>query len=224
MACFKWWQGGGLGKLVRLAWISAGFHGIVPGAGEGAVRPVFPAAKGPARLKRLSPGNCSRRQSAFPRHLFLDRARHWQGRCRRHRHLPSLSRRRAGFLSRRSRWFCRDRRTARHRWALAIAPRRRPWADRPLSIRAFRQVLAKGLAPAGDRVMAPMAGWCLRARNQMRNRKAAVLINPRQTTFHRRTPTASSTPRRSAGAGSSTKPKKPMERIFRDFSGRVAAA
>lgn len=154
----------------------------------------------PARLKRSSPGNCSRRQSAFLRHLFSDRARHWQGRCRRHRHFPPLSRRRAGFRSRRSLSFLPERRMARHRWALAIAPRRRSWADRPLSIRAFRQVLAKGLAPAGDRVMAPMAGWCSRARNQMRNRKAAVLINPRQTTFHRRTPTASSTPMHFAGA------------------------
>jgi hypothetical protein len=193
-------RGGRIGKLERHAWISAGVRAIAPGAGEGGVRPVFPAAKGPARLKRSSTGNCSRRQSAFPRHLFLDRARHWLGRCRRHRHLPPLSRRRVGFRSRRSFSFLPERRMARHRWALAIAPRRRSWADRPLSIRAFRQVLAKGLAPAGDRVMAPMTGWCSRARNQMRNRKAAVLTNPRQTTFHRRTPTASSTPMHFAGA------------------------
>ena len=215
MACFKWWQGGGLGKLVRQAWISAGAREIAPGAGEGAVRPVFSSAEALARLKRSRPGNCSRRQLAFPRHLFSDRARHWLGRCRRHRHLPPLSRRRAGFLSRRSLSFLPERRAARHRWALAIAPRRRPWADRPLSIRAYRLLLAQGLASAGDRVMAPMAGWCSRAQNQMGNRKAAVLINPRQTTSRRRTPTASSTPRRCFGAASVRKSSEQRKKHFR---------
>ena len=199
MACFKWWQGG-LGKLVRQAWTSAGFRGIVPGAGEGGVRPVFPAVKGPARLKRSSPGNCSRRQSAFLRHLFSDRARHWQGRCRRHRHFPPLSRRRAGFRSRRSLSFLPERRMARLLWALGIAPRRCPRADRRLSIWVFRYSITKWLAPAGRQEMTPMAGLYPRAQNQMGNRKGAVPINPRQTTFHCRTPTASSTPRLCAGA------------------------
>ena len=193
-------RGGRIGKLVRLAWISAGVREIAPRAGEGGVRPVFLVVKGPARLKRSSTGNCSRRQSAFPRHLFLDRARHWLGRCRRHRHLPPLFRRRAGFRSRRSLSFLPERRMARLFWALGIAPRRCPRADRPLSIWVFRYSISKWLAPAGRQEMTPMAGWYSRAQNQMGNRKAAVLINPRQTTYRRRTPTASSTPMHFAGA------------------------
>ena len=45
--------------------------------------------------------------------------------------------------------FLPERRMARHRWALAIAPRRCPRADRPLSIWVFRYSISKWLAPAG---------------------------------------------------------------------------
>ncbi len=189
-------RGGGLGKTVRCAWIAVGFRRIVPGAGEGGVRPVSPAAKGPARLRRSSPGSCSRRPSAFPRHGFSDRARHWPGQRRRHRHLPPLPRRRAVFRSRRSRWYCRESLSTRRLLALAIASHRRPRADRPRSL-----VLAPTLAPAGDRPMTAMMDSCSRTPTRMGRSPVPAMTSPWQTISRPRTPKAFSTPRRFAGAG-----------------------